>query len=249
MPPFPDYTAPEGLLAGRVIFITGASAGIGRTAATTFARYGATVLLHGRNADKLAEVYDEIVAAGGPEPGIAALDLTTMTADEVIELTHAMHDQYGRLDGLLHNAGLLGERVPLENYDPNLWDKVMHVNLTTVFQLTRSFMPLLRASEDASIVLTSSGVGTKPRAYWGAYSVSKYALEGFGFLLADELGTTSNIRTNIVNPGGTRTDMRAAAYPAENPASLKTPDALMPLYLYLMGPDSKGVNGERFEPA
>ena len=242
-----DYTAPTALLKDKIILVTGAGDGIGRVAALTYASYGATVVLLGRTTTKLESVYDEIIASGAPEPGIAPMDLATATPDEIQKLAEVMEQQYGRLDGLLHNAAILGERVPVEHYDINTWMKVMQVNLHAVFLLTRIFMPLLRQSSSASLLFSSSGVGTTPRAYWGAYSVSKYALEGLAKLLMEELENASHIRVNILNPGGTRTSMRATAYPNEDPATLKAPEDLMPLYLYLMGDDSKHIKGETLQ--
>ena len=242
-----DYTAPTALLKDKIILVTGAGDGIGRVAALTYASYGATVVLLGRTTTKLESVYDEIIASGAPEPGIAPMDLATATPDEIQKLAEVMEEQYGRLDGLLHNAAILGERVPVEHYDINTWMKVMQVNLHAVFLLTRIFMPLLRQSSSASLLFSSSGVGTTPRAYWGAYSVSKYALEGLAKLLMEELENASHIRVNILNPGRTRTSMRATAYPNEDPATLKAPEDLMPLYLYLMGDDSEHIKGETLQ--
>lgn len=237
------------LLKDRIILVTGAGDGIGRTAALTFAKHGATVILLGRTVEKLEQIYDDIVAAGCPEPGIVPMDLEKAGQAEISELAQVLIENYGRLDGLLHNASILGERVPFDHYSIEQWQRVMQVNSTAVFVLTRLLMPLLRASEDARVVFTSSSVGETPRAYWGAYSVSKYAMEGFAKLMADELENTSNIRVNILNPGGTRTAMRAKAYPAEDPNTLKTPEDLMPLYLYLMGPDSREEHGKTFTSA
>ena len=242
-----DYTAPTALLKDKIILVTGAGDGIGRVAALTYASYGATVVLLGRTTTKLESVYDEIIASGAPEPGIAPMDLATATPDEIQKLAEVMEEQYGRLDGLLHNAAILGERVPVEHYDINTWMKVMQVNLHAVFLLTRIFLPLLRQSSSASLLFSSSGVGATPRAYWGAESVSKYALEGLAKLLMEELENASHIRVNILNPGGTRTSMRATAYPNEDPATLKAPEDLMPLYLYLMGDDSEHIKGETLQ--
>ena len=240
------YTPPADLLKDKVIMITGAGDGIGRVAARTCAAHGATVILAGRTVAKLESIYDEIQEAGGPEPGIAPMDLSNVTSDIVNELGLVIQEQYGRLDGLLHNAAILGSRVPLEYYDVNEWMRVIQVNLNAEFLLTRLLMPLLREAEEASLLFTTSGVGTTPRAYWGAYSVSKYAVEGFAKLLHEELENTSKIRVNLINPGGTRTKMRAQAYPIENPMELKTPEDLMPLYLYLLGPDSRDEKGKLF---
>ncbi|MDA9064238.1 YciK family oxidoreductase [Pseudomonadales bacterium] len=239
-----DYQAPQNLLAHKVILVTGAGDGIGRVAATTFASHGATVVLLGKTTAKLEQVYDEIMALGAPEPGIAPMDLATASSEDIKQLAEVLDSTYGRLDGLLHNAAMLGDRIPVEHYDINQWMTVMQVNFNAVFMLTRLLLPLLRQAPAASLLFTSSSVGAAPKAYWGPYAVSKYAMEGLAKLLAEELDNTSAIRVNIINPGATRTSMRAKAYPNENPANLETATSLMPLYLYLMGDDSSAVNGE-----
>jgi NAD(P)-dependent dehydrogenase (short-subunit alcohol dehydrogenase family) len=242
-----EYAAKQNLLQNKTILVTGAGDGIGRTASLTYAAHGATVILLGRTVSKLESLYDEITEAGNPEPGIVPMDLGTATAADIQEMAVVLESNYGQLDGLLHNASILGDRVPLELYDMNLWSKVMQVNFQAVFMLTRLLLPLLKRPDSASIIFTSSGVGATPRAYWGAYSVSKYAMEGFAKLLADELENTTNVRVNILNPGATRTSMRAAAYPGEDPNTLKTAEDLMGLYLYLMGEDSIDENGITFD--
>lgn len=241
------YSAPTDLLKDRIILVTGAGDGIGREAARHYAAHGATVILLGRTLEKLESLYDELEAAGYPQPAIVPLNLESAGEHDYIELCNTLHQEFGRLDGILHNASLLGVRTPLENYDPTIWLQVMQVNVTAAFMLTQTLMPLLRASDDASIVFTSSSVGRKGKAYWGAYAVSKFATEGMMQVLADELENAGNLRVNCINPGGTRTNMRANAYPAENPESNPTPAEIMPLYLYLMGPDSKGRNGQTLD--
>jgi len=159
----------------------------------------------------------------------------------------AIEKEFGKIDGLLNNASALGNRTPIENYDPSVWNQVMQVNVNAQFFLTQAMLPLLMKSDDASVIFTSSGVGRKGSAYWGAYAVSKFATEGMMQVLADELENTSNIRVNAINPGPTRTNMRAHAYPAENPNNLATPEQIMPAYLYLMGADSKGTNGQSLD--
>ncbi len=243
-----DYKAPEALLKDRIIMVTGAGSGIGRTAAKTYAAYGATIILLGRTISKLESVYDEIEAAGHPKPAIVPLNLEGAAVKDYEEMAITIEDNFGQLDGLLHNAAILGQRTPIEQYDPETWNKVMHVNATAPFLLSRALIPLLRKSSDASVIFTSSSVGRKAKAYWGAYSVSKFALEGLSQLMADELDDERhNIRVNSLNPGATRTNMRAHAYPAENPATNPTPEELMPSYLYLMGPESKGITGQQID--
>lgn len=241
-----DYQPPSQLLHGRIIFVTGAGDGIGRAASLAFAAHGATVILAGRTVAKLEAVYDNITAAGYPEAVIQPLDLNGATEADYQQLADAILDQFGRLDGLLHNASELGQRTPIANYQVNTWQKVMQVNVNAQFMLTKALLPVLEQSPDAAIVFTSSGVGRVGRAFWGAYAVSKFATEGLCQVLASELEETTRIRVNCINPGATRTRMRAAAYPAEDPRTLKTPEQIMPAYLYLMGADSVGVTGKSF---
>lgn len=242
-----DYQAAPGLLQDRVILVTGAGDGIGRVAAKAYAAHGATVILHGRTQAKLEAVYDEIEKAGDPQAAIVPLDLASATALEYHQLAETIDKEFGHLDGVLHNAGVLGDITPLEMYDPDTWDFVMKINLRAPFMLTQALLPLLKQSPDASVIFTSSGVGRRARAFWGAYAVSKCGIEGLSQILADELMNTSNIRVNCINPGATRTRMRAEAYPGENPANLKTPEDIMALYLYLMGPDSVGTTGQSID--
>jgi len=228
--------------------VTGAGSGIGRAAAKAYAAHGATVILVGRTVGKLEEVYDEIEAAGHPQPAIVPMNFEGAAVKEYEELAMTLEENFGRLDGLLHNAGILGSRSPVELYDPEIWNKVMQVNATAPFLLSRAMIPLLRKSDDASMIFTSSGVGRQARAYWGAYAVSKFAVEGLSQLLADELDDNRhNIRVNSLNPGATRTNMRVLAYPAENPSQNPAPEDLMPVYLYLMGKDSQGINGQQID--
>ncbi|MDX1754755.1 MAG: YciK family oxidoreductase [Marinobacter sp.] len=243
-----DYQAPADLLKDRIILVTGAGSGIGRVAAKTYAAHGATVILLGRTTSKLEEVYDEIEAAGHPQPAIVPLNLEGAAVKEYEEMAMTIEETFGRLDGVLHNAGILGTRSPVELYDPETWNKVMQVNATAPFLLTRAVIPLLRQSDSASVIFTSSGVGRRAKAYWGAYAVSKFALEGLSQLLSEELDDDRhNIRVNSLNPGATRTNMRAHAYPAENPQQNPAPEEIMPIYLYLMGRDSDGVNGQQLD--
>lgn len=241
-----DYQAPSQLLRERIIFVTGAGDGIGRAASLAFAAHGATVILAGRTLAKLEAVYDSIAAAGYPQAVIQPLDLNGATEADYQQLADAIQEQFGRLDGLLHNASELGQRTPIANYQASTWQKVMQVNVNAQFLLTKTLLPALEQSADAAIVLTSSGVGRVGRAFWGAYAVSKFATEGFCQVLAAELEETTRIRVNCINPGATRTRMRAAAYPAEDPRTLKTPEQIMPAYLYLMGSGSSGVTGKSF---
>ncbi|GAB2799591.1 YciK family oxidoreductase [Halomonas shantousis] len=242
-----DYQAPNDLLEGRIVLVTGAGDGIGRAAALSYARHGATVILLGRTTAKLEHVYDEIEALGAPQPAIFPLNFEGATLKDYQDMAQTLDKEFGRLDGILHNAGQLGRIAPFEQYNPQLWEQVMQVNLNGPVWMTQALLPLLKASDDASVIFTSSGVGRKGRAYWGAYAVSKFATEGFVQVLADELENLTSIRVNCLNPGATRTQMRKTAYPAEDVNTLRLPDDIMPTYLWLMGPDSKGHTGESFD--
>jgi NAD(P)-dependent dehydrogenase (short-subunit alcohol dehydrogenase family) len=239
-----QFTPDAGLLAGRVILITGAGSGLGRALALECARAGASVILSGRNAAKLDRVYDEIEKSGGPQPAIATLDLAAATAADYDNLAKIIDGEFGKLDGLVHCAALLGDRTPLEQYDVPTWCKVLHVNLTAPFILTQVLLPNLRKSADASIIFVSSGVVTNQRPYWGAYAVSKSGLESVRSMLSQELEGEPNIRVNSVNPGRMRTAMRSAAYPAEDPNTLPAPVSVSGTFLYLLSALSRGIDGE-----
>lgn len=242
-----SYQCPEQAFAGRVILVTGAGDGIGRAVSLALARHGATVILLGRTQEKLEAVYDQIKANGGPEPAMAPVNLDVARPQDYEALADLFDKEFGRLDGILHNASILGDITPLEQYEYGTWDTVMQVNVNAPFYLTRALMPLLRESDDASVLFTSSSVGRKGRAFWGAYAVSKFATEGMMQVLADELENVSRIRVNSINPGATRTRMRAMAYPAEDASTLKTPEQIVPAYLYLLGPASTGVTGQALD--
>lgn len=242
-----EYSARPDLLEGRVILVTGAGRGIGAAAARTYAAHGATVLLLGKTEANLNELYDEIEAAGAPRPVVIPFDLEAAQPQQYEELAAMIEAEFGRLDGVLHNASIIGPRTPIEQLRGEQFMQVMHVNVNATFMLTTALLPVLKRSPDASIAFTSSSVGRKGRAYWGAYGVSKFATEGLMQTLADEIDGLGSIRANSINPGATRTDMRAQAYPAEDPTNNPTPEQIMPVYLYLMGPDSKGINGQALD--
>lgn len=239
-----SYRAPKDLLAGKIIAVTGASDGIGAVAAKTFASYGATVILIGRTVPKLEQVYDAIETAGGTQPAIYPICLEGASEKDYEDMHNRLEETFGHLDGLLHNAGELGQRTPIVSYKLATWQKVMQVNVTAEFMMTKALLPLLEKSDSASLIFTTSGVGKVGKPYWGAYAVSKFATEGLAQVLAHELDGTSNIRVNCINPGSTRTRMRATAFPAENPATVKTPEEIMPSYLFLMGNESEDVTGQ-----
>ena len=240
------YQPQKNLLQNRIILVTGASDGIGRETALTYADYGASVILIGRNEEKLKGVAQEIDAAGGIPARWYTLDLLTCTPETCQELAHRISTHYPRLDGVLHNAGLLGEVRPMDEQDPEIWQQVMQVNINGTFFLTQALLPLLLKSDSGSLVFTSSSVGREGRANWGAYAVSKFATEGMMQVLAEEY-QSCHLRVNCINPGGTRTKMRASAFPTEDPQKLKTPADIMPLYLWLMGDDSRRKTGMTFD--
>lgn len=239
-----DYRAPPDVLAGRVILVTGAGDGLGRAAALTYARHGASVILLGRTQKKLEAVYDQIEQEKLTAPLLMPVDLMRAGLQEYEEIAAAIGEQFGRLDGLLHSAARLGSLTPLHLYDPNTWIQVMQVNLNAPYLLTRACLDVLNQAPDASVVFSSSEVAREGRAYWGAYAAAGAALERLMQIWADELRANSRIRFNTLDPGNVRTALRARAYPGEDPASLPLPEAVMPAYLYLMGPASHGVSGQ-----
>ncbi|MDH4074235.1 MAG: YciK family oxidoreductase [Gammaproteobacteria bacterium] len=242
-----NYTYATDVLRGRIVLVTGATDGVGRALAVHAAELGAQVILHGRNVRKLEAVYDEIEAIeGAPRPSIAVLDLATAGSDAYAELADSIEREFGHLDGLVHNAGILGNRLSIEQYNPAEWQQVLHVNLTAAFILTQALLPLLKRSEDPTIIFTSSGVGRVAKPFWGAYAVSKFGTEALAAILAGETGHTG-LRVNCINPGPVRTKMRLAAYPAEDRDALKAPRDILPAYIYLLGPDSRGVTGQSLD--
>ncbi len=242
-----EYTYSPDLLIDRIILITGASDGIGRALAIRAAELGGQIILHGRNVKKLEKVYDEIDSIkSAPRPSIAVVDLASANSTAYESLAANLEQEYGRLDGLVHNAGILGGRFSIEQYDAVQWQHVMHINVTAAFAMTQVLLPMMKQADDPSVIFTSSGVGRTGRAYWGAYAVSKFATEGLSQVLADE-HRNSKLRANCVNPGATRTNMRLEAYPAEDRDALKRPEEILATYLYLLGPDSQGVTGQSFD--
>jgi len=244
---YKSYTAAPDLLRDRIILITGASDGIGRALALAAAGLGGQIILHGRNVQKLEKVYDEIEAMGNaPRPSIAVLDLASANSAAYESLASNLAEEYGRLDGLVHNASIIGDRFSIEQYDAVQWQRVLHVNLTSAFALTQVLLPMVKQAEDPSIIFTSSGVGRVGRAYWGAYAASKFATEGLSQVLADE-HRDGKLRVNCINPGPTRTGLRLEAFPGEDRDKLKRPEEILAPYLFLLGPDGKGVSGESLD--
>ena len=237
----------EGELRGRVIAITGVTGGLGRALALQAAQQGAEVVLIARNVRRLRALHAELEQVAPGATLMAPLDLEKAIAGDYDQLAAAIADRYGRLDGLVHCAGMLGTMTPVEHYEVPMWCRVMHVNVTAAFALTQVLLPLLRSSPDASVIFTSSGVGRQGRAYWGAYAVSKFAIEGFVQVLAAELDGNSKVRVNAVNPGRARTNMRRQAFPSEDLASLPLPESLTTPFLMLLGPRGKGITGKSLD--
>ena len=240
------YIPAPDLLKDKVIMVTGAGDGIGAAVARDFAKFGATVILLGKSQKKLEDVYDTIEQAGYPQPAIYPLDFQSATHKDYIVLAKTLKAEFGHLDGLLHNAAILGNLSPLEHYDLKIWRQVLHVNLTAPLVLTKVCLPLLRASDDASIVITSANVGFRGQAYWGAYAVSKAGLNNFAEILAEELEVNTSIRVNVIDPGSVNTRMHSQAYPGDSTKDIPSPEDITAVFLYLMGADSSGVTGERF---
>lgn len=239
-----EFNAPRDLLNNKTILITGAGDGIGRACAKTFVHHGAKVILLSRSQEKLEQIYDEIEATSPGAAIIHPLDFTKAGADDYSLLAKSIDEQYPCLDGLIHNAALLGPRSPVEFYPDKDWQDLMQVNVNAAFYLTKALLPALARAHNARLLFTSSSVGREGRAYWGAYAVSKFAVEGLMQTLADELGKTTSIKINSLNPGGTRTNMRRDAYPAEDPSSQPTPESIMGVYLYLFSPQADSIHGQ-----
>ena len=232
--------APE-LLKDRTILVTGAGDGIGRTLAKTCALLGANVVLLGRSREKLEEVFDWIEAQTATQPVIVPADLSQLTEDAVEALADAIEETYGALNGLVHNASVLGARTPIAHFPVETWMQTMQVNINAPFMLTRGLFQRLDAADDACVINVSSSVGREGRAYWGAYSASKFALEGFSQILADETEEAGRIRVYSVNPGATRTRMRREAYPMEDPQEVTPGEAHMDLFTYLLAGPQHGL--------
>jgi NAD(P)-dependent dehydrogenase (short-subunit alcohol dehydrogenase family) len=244
----PAPSAPDSLR-DRVILVTGAGSGLGREAALAFAGHGATVALLGRNDKKLESVYDEIIAAGGLEPAMFPFDLGAADDGGFERLAGTLSYHLKRLDGILHSAAAFFSLTPLHLQTLDQWNTLLKVNLAAPFALTKTCMPLLKASPDASVIFTGETHGHHPAAYWGGYAVSKSGLEPLTVILSEELEQTPNVRVNTLIPGPVNSPLRRKTHPGENPDSLPQPRDLMPWYLWLMGPDSREVRGQIIECA
>lgn len=251
----PAYEPARDLLRDRVVLITGATGGLGAAISRACSLHGASVVLLARRERVLNKLYDELdpgsdstgtieKAPRGNAPVICPMDLAAASPNDFESLRDSLNQEFGRLDAIVHAAALLGNLTSVEQQEPLEWARVMQVNLHAPWLLTRALLPLLRQSRDASVVFMSDAVGRKGRAYWGAYGVSKFGVEGLVQILADELERNTRIRVNAFNPGPSRTTLRSSAYPAEDPATLAKPAAAAPSVLYLLGPDSHGISGQ-----
>ena len=242
-----DYLPHSDLLAGRVILVTGASSGLGRAASLAYARHGATLALLARDADTLEAVYDEIVAAGGPEPAMFPYDLAAADDRSLETLAGTIAHHLQRLDGILHSAHQFYSLTPLELQTLEQWQTLMRVNLIAPFALTRACLPLLKQAPDASVIFTGETHGHHPAAYWGGYAVCKAGLETLTHIWSDELNADEALRMNTLIPGQVATTFSARTHPGLAPDSLPSVNDLMPWYLYLMGKDSRAVRGQIIE--
>ena len=229
---------------GKVVLVTGANRGFGLAITMDLARAGATVIMLGRDLGSLEYAYDAVVDAGLTEPILYPLDLEGATPENYQELQENLLGQFGKLDGLVHNASILGTQMPIEQYDIKLWYSTLQINLSAPFMLTQFLIPALLKSEDARVIFMSSTVGRVAKAYWGAYSVSKFGIEGFAKTLSEELEKTK-ISVNTVNPGKMRTEMRRAAYPAEDSSTVPLPEEKSQAIAYLLSSSSPKINGEQ----
>jgi NAD(P)-dependent dehydrogenase (short-subunit alcohol dehydrogenase family) len=231
-------------LADHVILVTGAGDGIGRALALGAAKLGATLIILGKSLKKLESLYDEIVAAKAPEPAIHPLNLLLAEQSQADELAQCVYNMFQRLDAIVHNAGIIGQITPLEHLPPKKWQEVIQLNLTAPYLLTRSLLPLLKASKAASILFTSADEAHHASAYWSAYSASKFGIMGLAQSLHEELQENTAIRVNCINPGAVRTNLRLKAYPGIDPLTYPTPEEIISYYLYLLSPQAKHLRGK-----
>jgi NAD(P)-dependent dehydrogenase (short-subunit alcohol dehydrogenase family) len=237
------------LLQDRVILLTGAASGIGRALAGALSGHGATLVLLDKDVHGLELAYDGIVAAGNPEPALYPMDLSGAGPGDYTEMAATLDREFGRLDGLIHNAAELGALVPISNVETDLWFRTLQTDLNAPCLLTMAVLGLLRASPDASIIFTSDAVGRHGKAYWGAYGVAKAGLECFMQILAYELETGTPIRANSIDPGPVLTGLRRLAYPAENRAHLNMAADVVNPFLFLASAESRGITGQQLSVA
>jgi NAD(P)-dependent dehydrogenase (short-subunit alcohol dehydrogenase family) len=241
-----NYQAKSEDFKDKIILVTGAADGIGKAVTIALAQQGATVLMLDKKARHLEKVFDDIVARGFAEPIILPVDLMDVTPESATELAQAIYDDIGRLDGVLHNAAELGSPSPLDQYDMDYWNSVMHTNLQAPYILTRALLPLLKQEYTTNLVFTSADVGRHAEAYWGAYSIAYAGLEAQMTIWAEELENVSNIKVNSVDPGPVRTSFRRRSHPGESQESLPTPQSITPAYLKILSA-SHGFHGAKLK--
>tara|TARA_B100000965_G_scaffold95926_1_gene78280 strand:+ start:99 stop:857 length:759 start_codon:yes stop_codon:yes gene_type:complete len=230
------------------ILITGASRGIGRAIALNLSKHGANIIMLAKNEGQLDQIYDEIKANDNEtHPLIIRCDLNTLDENRAQEIANIISKDYGYLDALINNAGILEKMSSIKDYDLQTWEKVLKTNLTSGFLLAKYTIPLMQLSSIPRIIFTSSSVAKKGKAYWGAYSVSKAGIKVLAEILNDELESISNFKIFNFNPKATRTDMRSIAYPAEDPASLKKPNELIEYYLWMLSEKSSSFKDSYIE--
>ena len=235
-------------LSKKTILITGATDGIGKALAIEFSKLGANIILLGRNSSKLDTVYDQLEHSYESQKHlILEVDLALLNNESVHEIANVINDEYEALDGIINNAAILGTMTILKDYELSRWDEVININLRAPFLLSRTLIPALENSRMPRIIFTSSGVADVGRAFWGAYSVSKFGLKGLAEIFANELETTSSIKVFNFDPGSTQTKMRASARPAEDPNTLKTPNELLECYLWFFSEDSSESNNHYYK--
>ncbi|MFK5983803.1 MAG: YciK family oxidoreductase [Pseudomonadota bacterium] len=239
-----NYKPQQNLLKDKIILVTGAANGIGKGVALAYAQHGATVILLDKSIPKLEQLYDQIEQANYPQPAIYPMDLSGASIKDYEDLANNLEQEFSQLDGILHNAALLGSLMPIGLYDLEHWLKVMQVNLHAPYLLSRFCLPLLNKSPASTIIFTADDVGNKGKAYWGAYGISKAASTNLMQIMAEELEENTPIRVNSINPGIVATALRAGAYPGEDPSQLTQVEDIIPSYLYLMGDDSAQINGQ-----
>lgn len=245
--PAARYEPPADLLAGRVILVTGAGQGLGRAVALACAAHGATVALLGRRQEKLEATYDAITAAGGAEPALVPLDLAAAGSAEYEALANLVRRELGRLDGIAHCASHFVPLGPLGEQTLEQWMEMLRVNLAAPFAITRACLPLLAAAPDASVIFTGETHGAHPRAYWGAFAVSKSGLSTLAAIWGDELEHAGKPRVNVLVPGPIASPQRLRSHPAEDRTKLARPEAAASAFLYLLGADGRALNGRTFE--
>ena len=241
-----NFTPIQGLLLNKVVLITGATGGIGEALSIKCAQLGATVIISGKSIQNLEALHTKICAQGCIEPLIYPADLEGASKSDFEALASTIKERFGHLDGLILNAAILGDLTPLDGYSQAKWNQVIKINVTSQFLMTQCLIPVLKKASSASVIFSSSSVGRIGKAYWGAYSISKFAIEALVQIWASEHENVSSIRFNAVNPGATQTKMRAMAYPAENPRMLPKPSQIISPYIYLLSAESLKITGQSF---